>query len=202
MKILVTGFDAFGGEAINPSYEAVRRLPEEMAGAQLLRCALPTSFARGRAEIARLIALHRPDLVLNVGQAGGAAGLRVERVAVNLADARIPDNDGAQPVDQPLVPGGPAAYFAAVPVRAMVRAVQAQGCACQISDTAGTYVCNAVMYTALHLRATQYPGMRAGFVHLPYIPEQLSGKAAGTPAVPLPALTAALQAALEAAAAE
>ena len=150
MKVLVTGFDPFGGESINPAYEAVKMLPDEIAGAQIIKREIPTSFTRGTAEVVRQIELCQPDLVLNVGQAGGAAGLRVERVAINLADARIPDNDGAQPVDEPLVQDGAPAYFAKLPVKAMVRGVQAKGYPCQLSYTAGTYVCNAVMYTVLH----------------------------------------------------
>ena len=121
MKVLVTGFDPFGGESINPAYEAVKMLPDEIAGAQIIKREIPTSFTRGTAEVVRQIELCQPDLVLNVGQAGGAAGLRVERVAINLADARIPDNDGAQPVDEPLVQDGAPAYFAKLPVKAMVR---------------------------------------------------------------------------------
>ena len=136
MKVLVTGFDPFGGESINPAYEAVKMLPDEIAGAQIIKREIPTSFTRGTAEVVRQIELCQPDLVLNVGQAGGAAGLRVERVAINLADARIPDNDGAQPVDEPLVQGGAPAYFAKLPVKAMVRGVQAKGYPCQLSYTA------------------------------------------------------------------
>lgn len=144
MKVLVTGFDPFGGESINPAYEAVKMLPDEIAGAQIIKREIPTSFTRGTAEVVRQIELCQPDLVLNVGQAGGAAGLRVERVAINLADARIPDNDGAQPVDEPLVQDGAPAYFAKLPVKAMVRGVQAKGYPCQLSYTAGTYVCKAI----------------------------------------------------------
>ena len=191
MKVLVTGFDPFGGESINPAYEAVKMLPDEIAGAQIIKREIPTSFTRGTAEVVR-------QIELNVGQAGGAAGLRVERVAINLADARIPDNDGAQPVDEPLVQDGAPAYFAKLPVKAMVRRVQAKGYPCQLSYTAGTYVCNAVMYTVLHT-VQSYPHIRAGFVHVPYAASQLEGKAAGTPAMPLADITAALAAAIEAA---
>lgn len=127
MKVLVTGFDPFGGESINPAYEAVKMLPDEIAGAQIIKREIPTSFTRGTAEVVRQIELCQPDLVLNVGQAGGAAGLRVERVAINLADARIPDNDGAQPVDEPLVQDGAPAYFAKLPVKAMVRGGTGKG---------------------------------------------------------------------------
>lgn len=161
MKVLVTGFDPFGGESINPAYEAVKMLPDEIAGAQIIKREIPTSFTRGTAEVVRQIELCQPDLVLNVGQAGSAAGLRVERVAINLADARIPDNDGAQPVDEPLVQDGAPAYFAKLPVKAMVRGVQAKGYPCQLSYTAGTYVCNAVMYTVLHT-VQSYPPYTGG----------------------------------------
>ena len=126
MKVLVTGFDPFGGESINPAYEAVKMLPDEIAGAQIIKREIPTSFTRGTAEVVRQIELCQPDLVLNVGQAGGAAGLRVERVAINLADARIPDNDGAQPVDEPLVQDAAPAYFAkqrAIPASCLTRQV-------------------------------------------------------------------------------
>lgn len=198
MRVLITGFDPFGGEPINPAYEAVKMLPDEIAGAQIIKREIPTSFGRGTAEVVRQIELCQPDLVLNVGQAGGAAGLRVERVAINLADARIPDNDGAQPVDEPLIRDGASAYFSTLPVKAMVRGVQAKGYPCQLSYTAGTYVCNAVMYTVLHT-AQKYPGMRAGFVHVPYAVSQLNGKAPDTPAMPLEDIAQALTAAVEAA---
>ncbi len=180
MKVLVTGFDPFGGESINPAYEAVKMLPDEIAGAQIIKREIPTSFTRGTAEVVRQIELCQPDLVLNVGQAGGAAGLRVERVAINLADARIPDNDGAQPVDEPLVQDGAPAYFLpscrsrpwcagyrqrAIPASCLTRQVP--------------YVCNAVMYTVLHTVQSN-PHIRAGFVHVPYAASQLEGKAAGT----------------------
>ena len=165
---------------------------------EIIKREIPTSFTRGTAEVVRQIELCQPDLVLNVGQAGGAAGLRVERVAINLADARIPDNDGAQPVDEPLVQDSAPAYFAKLPVKAMVRGVQAKGYPCQLSYTAGTYVCNAVMYTVLHTVQSD-PHIRAGFVHVPYAASQLEGKAAGTPAMPLADITAALAAAIEAA---
>ena len=177
MKVLVTGFDPFGGESINPAYEAVKMLPDEIAGAQIIKREIPTSFTRGTAEVVRQIELCQPDLVLNVGQAGGAAGLRVERVAINLADARIPDNDGAQPVDEPLVQDGASAYFAKLPVKTSAMRSCIPCC----------IPCKAV------------PIYGRGFVHVPYAASQLEGKAAGTPAMPLADITAALAAAIEAA---
>ena len=167
-------------------------LPDEIAGAQIIKREIPTSFTRGTAEVVRQIELCQPDLVLNVGQAGGAAGLRVERVAINLADARIPDNDGAQPVDEPLVQDGAPAYFAKLPVKAMVRGVQAKGLSLPavLHSRYLRLQCGHVYRAAYR---ASYPHIRAGFVHVPYAASQLEGKAAGTPAMPLADITAAWQ---------
>ena len=200
MKLLTTGFAPFGGERINPAWEAVRRLPDRMGESELIKAEMPTSFAGCAAALEEACRLWRPDGVLCVGQAGGRACVTVERVAINLAEASIPDNDGAKPVDQPLVPGGPAAYFATLPVKAMVRRVREAGIPCQLSYTAGTYVCNCLMYRALHLAAEVYPGMRAGFIHVPYALRQAADKPGSTPSMSLEAITAALAAAIEAAA--
>lgn len=199
MKILLTGFEPFGGEAMNPSYEAVRRLPDTLAGAQLLKLQLPVAFAGCRPALRKALEAWQPDAVLCVGQAGGRAAVTVERVAINLADARIPDNARAQPVDVPVLPGGPAAYFASIPVKAVVLRVRAAGIPCELSYTAGTYVCNALLYHALSLAAGQKqdgPVPLAGFIHLPYAEEQLAGKPAGTPALPLERMTRALECAV------
>ncbi|MGN0979999.1 MAG: pyroglutamyl-peptidase I [Candidatus Avoscillospira sp.] len=198
MKILITGFEPFGGEAVNPSWEAVKRLPDTVAGADLVKLRLPTSFSRARDVLEDAIQALRPDAVLSVGQAGGRAAVTVERVALNLADARIPDNDGWQPVDEPLEPDGPAAYFATVPVKKIVEHIQTHGIPCQISNTAGTYVCNAVLYCALYLAATEYPGLQAGFIHVPYSLEQAAAKSTAVPSMPLDVMTQALEYALEA----
>lgn len=197
-KILVTGFAPFDGEPINPAWEAVKRLPDQVAGAQLVKLEIPTSFARCGPAVEAAVAAHRPGAVLCVGQAGGRACISVERVAVNLADARIADNDGEQPVDQPIQADGPAAYFATLPVKAMVRGIRARGIPCQLSYSAGAYVCNCVMYRTLHLAAGRSPGLRAGFIHVPYLPEQAAVKPAGTPSMGLPTLVRALEAAVEA----
>ena len=199
MKVLVTGFDPFGGESINPAYEAVKMLPDEIAGAQIIKREIPTSFTRGTAEVVRQIELCQPDLVLNVGQAGGAAGLRVERVAINLADARIPDNDGAQPVDEPLVQDGAPAYFAKLPVKAMVKRINASGIPALMSYTAGTYVCNSIMYNALYLLDRRFPGVKGGFIHVPYATAQGVGKPNGTPTMEIATMAKAIEAAIEAA---
>lgn len=197
-KILVTGFAPFGGEPINPAWEAVKRLPDQVAGAQLVKLEIPTSFARCGPAVEAAVAAHWPGAVLCVGQAGGRACISVERVAVNLADARIADNDGVQPVDQPIQADGPAAYFATLPVKAMVRGIRARGIPCQLSYSAGAYVCNCVMYRTLHLAAGRSTGPRAGFIHVPYLPGQAVGKPAGTPSMGLSTMVQALEAAVEA----
>ena len=130
---------------------------------------MPTEFVRSGAVRRDALAAERPDAVLCVGQAGGRAAITPERVAINLMDARIPDNAGFQPVDQPVVPGGPDAYFATLPVRRMAETIEKAGIPAQISNTAGTYVCNCLLYTLLHTAAVEYPGMPGGFIHVPYV---------------------------------
>lgn len=172
MKILVTGFTPFGGETVNPSWEAVRRLPDCIGGAELIKREIPTEFDGSRAELCALLEELQPDAVLCVGQYGGANCIRVERVAVNLRDARIADNAGAQPADEPVVTDGPDAYFATIPTRKVVDALRGQGIPAQLSYSAGTFVCNNLLYCALYERARKYPAMRCGFVHVPFLPEQ------------------------------
>lgn len=180
--VLVTGFDAFGGAAINPSWLVAQALHgRRIAGHRIAGARLPTVFDQSRAVLAGLLQLHRPKLVLCLGLAGGRAAISLERVAINVNDASIADNEGKQPVDSPVVRNGPAAYFTSLPVKAMLRAVQAAGLAAEVSQTAGTFVCNHVFYGLLHTLATQrgFKGVRGGFVHLPYLPDQ------GTPCMAL-----------------
>ena len=172
MKVLVTGFAPFGGEKLNPSWEAVKRLPDRIGGAELIKRELPTEFVASGTVLHGLLERLRPDAVLCVGQYGGANGIRVERVAVNLRDARIADNAGRQPTDEPVVTGGPDAYFATIPTREIVDALHEQGIPAQLSYSAGTFVCNNLLYCALHESAQSYPAMRCGFIHVPYLPEQ------------------------------
>lgn len=198
MKILVTGFDPFGGEKVNPAYEAVKLLPDTIAGAEIIKLEIPTAFSQCGAAVEAGILAHHPDAVLNIGQAGGRSCVTVERVAINLAEAGIPDNNGEQPSGEPLEAGGPAAYFATVPVKVMVQNVRAHGIPCQISYSAGTYVCNCVMYRVLHMAATKYPNLRAGFLHVPYADAQAVGKPDGTPSASLNVIAKALEYAIEA----
>lgn len=170
MTVLLTGFEPFEGHAVNASWLAVEVLARQWAGPPLEAVRLPVSFARGPQALADALERTRPVVVVCVGEAGDASALRVERVAVNVADARIADNDGVRPVDVPLADDGPAAWFAGLPLKACVAAASAQGVAAEVSDTAGTYVCNAVFYRLCATLADS--GVPHGFVHVPRTPEQ------------------------------
>lgn len=194
MKILVSCFEPFAGDAVNPAQEAVSRLPESINGAEIVKVTLPVVFGDAGDRLAEAIDREKPDAVLCVGQAGGATAIRVERVAVNLDDARIPDNAGARPEDAPVVPGGPNAYFATLPVKRLAQAVRDAGADAEISNSAGTFVCNHVFYRALH--KTDGTPVRAGFIHVPFIPEQVLFRP-GVYSMPLETVVRALSAALE-----
>ena len=198
-KVLVTGFDPFGGEQVNPAYEAVRLLPDEIAGASVVKLEIPTVFTRSAKVVEEAIERERPDVVLCVGQAGGRSAITVEKVAINLAEARIPDNDGEQPFDTPLREDGDTAYFASLPVKAMVANMNDHGIPAFMSYTAGTYVCNSIMYNVLYLIDRRFPGVRGGFIHVPYAVEQGVGKPNGTPVMELATMARGLEYAIEAA---
>lgn len=197
MEILVTGFAPFGGETVNPSWEAVFALPEEVGGARVHKLEVPTAYGAAAETVWGEIERLRPDAVLCVGQAGGSAAVRVERIAVNLRDARIPDNAGVQPCDVPIEADGPCAYFATLPTRRITETVQSGGIPAELSYSAGTFVCNDLLYSVLHLSALHRPEMRCGFIHLPYLPRQAVGKAAGMPSMCLDDMIAALRLAIE-----
>lgn len=164
--VLLTGFEPFGGDAVNPSGDAVRAVAAEWSGPEsLVVDVLPVTFAGAADRLRELVGIHRPDVVVATGLAGGRAAIGVERVAVNLADARIPDNAGAQPVDEPSVDGAPAGAFSTLPVKAIAAAIRAAGIPAEVSHTAGTFVCNHVFFTALDAVPD---GVRAGFVHVPW----------------------------------
>ena len=176
MKILVTGFDPFGGETVNPALEAVKSLPSEIHGAEVHWVAIPTVFYKAAEVLETAIVRYQPDAVLCIGQAGGRASLTPERVAINQDDARIPDNQGNQPIDTPIRLDGQAAYFSTLPIKAMVQAIKEEGLPATVSNTAGTFVCNHLMYQALYLADKKFPHMRAGFMHIPYMTEQVVNK--------------------------
>ena len=183
--ILVAAFEPFDGATVNPALEAVRLLPERIGGRRVVRLKLPVSFSRCPKVIDDALAAERPEVALCVGQASGRASLSVERVAINLIDARIPDNDGVQPHDVPVREGDASAYFATVSVKGMVGAAVSQGVPAELSCTAGTFVCNAAMYELLSFQAREQPGSRGGFIHVPCLPEQVAGCEGGLPSMSL-----------------
>lgn len=183
MKLLLTAFDPFGGECINPAQEAVKLVREQVKDVAVVKCQVPTVFGRSVEIVADAIAKHHPDAVLCIGQAGGRAALTLERVAINLDDAPIADNAGNQPVDTPIFPDGENAYFSTLPVKAIVSAIRQAGIPASISYTAGTFVCNHLMYGVLYTLKKYDPHIRGGFMHVPYIPAQVVGK--DRPSMPL-----------------
>ena len=195
MKILLTGFDPFGGERVNPAWEAVK-LVKAPAEAELVRLVVPTVFGRSVATVLEAVRLHRPDVVVCVGQAAGRSEITPERVAINIADASIPDNEGSQPCDAPIVPEGENAYFSTLPVKAMVEAIKAAGLPASLSNTAGTFVCNQLMYGLLYHLSREFSGMRGGFIHVPCIPEQAARMEKPVPSLPLPEIVRGLEEAL------
>ncbi|WP_374672972.1 pyroglutamyl-peptidase I [Ideonella sp.] len=194
--LLLTGFEPFGGETLNPSQAIVQALDGEViAGVRVAARVLPCCFGGAPGALAQALQELRPQAVLALGQAGGRPDLTLERVAINLADARIADNAGEQPVDAPVVPGGPAAYFSRLPVKAMVAGLRAAGWPASVSHTAGTFVCNQVFYALMHALRDQ-PAVRAGFMHVPWLPEQAARLPAPAPSMPLAAQVEAVRAAL------
>jgi pyroglutamyl-peptidase len=192
-RVLVTGFEPFGGESVNPSLEAVKRLGTlGMDGVELETLEVPCVFQDAIATLAGAMRRVRPDIVICVGQAGGRAEISVERVAINVDDARIPDNAGRQPIDEPIIADGPAAYFSTLPIKAIVAALHTVGIPAAVSQTAGTYVCNHLFYGLAHLIATEFPDTRGGFIHIPYLPEQ-AVRHPGAPGMPLEMVVKALQ---------
>ncbi|MDM8271344.1 pyroglutamyl-peptidase I [Thermophilibacter provencensis] len=198
MKVLVTGFEPFGGATINPALEAVMRLPNEIAGAEVVTAQIPVVFGKDAAAVAAAIDAERPDVVLCVGQAGGRSHITPEFVGINYANARIPDNEGNQPIGR-LEEDGPDAYFATLPVFAMVDAARAAGVPAAVSYTAGTFCCNEVLYELLHTLATRHLGVRGGFVHVPYATEQAVTMGEGTASMSVDMMVTGLTAMIEAA---
>lgn len=196
--VLLTGFEPFGGEAVNPSEQVLHALHgwHPAPGARLATQRLPCVFGDAIAVLREAVARERPEVVIALGQAASRDEVCVERVAINVDDARIPDNAGRQPVDLPVVPGGPAAYFSSLPVKAIVAALQAAGLPAAVSQTAGTFVCNHVFYGLAHQITQEIAQgarpMRGGFIHLPCLPEQTTALG-GRAGLPLPAMVEAVR---------
>lgn len=182
MKLLLTAFDPFGGSPINPALEAVK-LVGEVAGAQIVKLEVPTVFGKSIETVAAAIQREQPDAVLCIGQAGGRYDLTPERVAINVDDARIPDNEGNQPIDVPIFEDGAPAYFTTLPIKAMVAKIREAGLPASVSNSAGTFVCNHLMYGVLYTLAKHYPGVKGGFMHVPFIPSQTVNRPAPAPSM-------------------
>ncbi len=197
MKILITGFDPFGGEPVNPALEAVKLMKDEIAGAKIIKLEIPTVFRKSVEKIHEMMKAEQPDVVLSIGQAGGRFGVTPERVAINVDDARIKDNEGNQPVDTPIFTDGEAAYFSNLPVKAMVEAIKNKGLPSTLSNSAGTFVCNHVMYGVLYYIHKEFPNVRGGFIHVPFITDQVVTKP-NVASMALADIAEALEAAVEA----
>ena len=196
MRLLLTAFDPFGGDAVNPALEAVKLVADKIGRFDVIKLEVPTVFGKSIDTVREAIEREKPDFVLSIGQAGGRAEITPERVAINLDDARIPDNEGNQPIDEPIFPDGENAYFSTLPVKAMVEAIRKEGLPSSLSNSAGTYVCNHLMYGILYY-LDKRPSMKAGFIHVPYIPEQTKNKKE-MPALELSEIVRGLEAAITA----
>ena len=197
MKILVSGFDPFGGEKINPAIESVKLLPDEIKGAKIIKLEIPTVARKSLKKLEEVIEIEKPDVVINVGQAGGRTDITVERVGINMDDFRIKDNEGNQSIDEKIAEDGPDAYLVTIPIKAMVQKMIKNKIPASVSNTAGTFVCNHVCYGMAHLASTKYPNMRTGFIHIPFLPEQVVDKR-NMPSMPLEMIAKGLEYAIEA----
>jgi pyroglutamyl-peptidase len=196
MKILVTGFDPFGGESINPAYEIVKRLRTNIAGAEVIKLQVPTAFNASIKKAVEKVDEVKPDFVLNIGQAGGRSGITVERVAINVNDARIPDNLNQKPIDTKIDEDGKNAYFASIPIKSIVQNIKKKNIPASVSDSAGTYVCNHLMYGVLNHISKNKLSIKAGFIHIPFLFEQVIDKP-NTPAMDINTMVEAIETAIE-----
>ena len=212
MKLLLTAFTPFDGEELNPALEAVKLVKDKIENVEIVKLEVPTVFGKSIQLVFDAIEREKPDFVLSIGQAGGRAEICPERVAINIDDARIPDNEGNQPIDEPIFPDGENAYFSTLPVKAMVEAIRKEGIPAFLSNSAGTYVCNHLMYGVLYYldktdrlmkNSELYPwsenrlAVKAGFIHVPYIPEQTKNKKE-IPSLELSEIVRGLEAAIKA----
>ncbi|MBR5947804.1 MAG: pyroglutamyl-peptidase I [Clostridia bacterium] len=197
MKLLLTAFDPFGGEKVNPAQEAVS-LVGNVGGIDIVKLTVPTVFREASRITVEAIRRERPNAVLCIGQAGGRAAVTPERAAINLMDARIPDNAGRKPTDEPIISGAPDAFFSTLPIRKITEAIKRIGIPAEVSNTAGTFVCNELMFSVLHALKAEFPDTIGGFMHVPFIPVQAADKPANTPSMNLGDIVSAIEAAISA----
>ncbi|MCQ8211997.1 pyroglutamyl-peptidase I [Cetobacterium somerae] len=197
MKVLITGFDPFGGESINPAWEAVKAMKDSIDGIEVIKLQIPTVFKKSAEKLFAGIEEHKPDAVICIGQAGGRYDMSVERVAINMDDGRIPDNEGYQPIDTPVYEDGENAYFATLPIKGIVEEIKSAKIPASVSNTAGTYVCNHIMYSLLYYISKNNLNIKGGFIHVPYITEQVVDKK-NMPYMEVTTITKALECAIQA----
>jgi len=195
MKILVTGFEPFGEDVLNPSALILEKVPKKILDAEIKTLLVPTVFHQSILRVCEQVDLEKPDVVLLLGQAGGRKAMTMERVAININDARLPDNEGHQPLDEPIVSGGPSAYFSTLPIKAMVAAMRGVGVPAEVSNSAGTFVCNHLLYGVLHHCQEKKLSVKVGFLHVPYLPEQV-GEREELFSLPLEEMVKAVEAAM------
>lgn len=184
MKVLLTGFGGWGGDPLNPALELINHFKEQsIEGAEIHTAELPVNTQETSHRLRELLEETRPDVYIGIGSAPGRAAISVERVALNILDFPIPDNEGNKLIDQHIAKEGPVAYYSSLPIKAIYRDLQQAGIPSVVSNTAGTYICNQAMYTGLHFAATQAPTIRAGFIHVPLLPEQQSSLSNNAPSM-------------------
>ncbi|WP_314164529.1 pyroglutamyl-peptidase I [Lachnoanaerobaculum gingivalis] len=198
MKLLLTAFDPFGGDAINPALEAVKLVADKIGRFDIVKLEVPTVFRKSIDKVAKAIEEEKPDVVLCIGQAGGRFEITPERVAINVDDARIKDNEGNQPIDIKIFEDGENAYFTTLPIKAMVEAIREANLPAAVSNTAGTFVCNHLMYGVLYTLAKKYPHIKGGFTHVPFIPAQVARRTPVAPYMALEDIKRGLEAAISA----
>ena len=198
MKLLLTAFDPFGGDAVNPALEAVKLVADKIGRFDIVKLEVPTVFRKSIERVAQAIEEEKPDAVLCIGQAGGRFEITPERVAINIDDARIKDNEGNQPIDTKIFEDGENAYFTTLPIKAMVEAIREANLPAAVSNTAGTFVCNHLMYGVLYTLAKNYPNKKGGFTHVPFIPEQVARRTPVAPYMALEDIKRGLEAAISA----
>ena len=198
MKLLLTAFDPFGGDAINPALEAVKLVADKIGRFDIVKLEVPTVFRKSIDTVAKAIEEEKPDVVLCIGQAGGRFEITPERVAINVDDARIKDNESNQPIDIKIFEDGENAYFTTLPIKAMVEAIREANLPAAVSNTAGTFVCNHLMYGVLYTLAKKYPHIKGGFTHVPFIPAQVARRTPVPPYMALEDIKRGLEAAIDA----